>query len=112
MTRGMEARMERDGTGTSGQVPSIGCLTEPNGQGCRCCGSRDRKDQRRNTSALVRILNYDPPAPLVSKLPHQESNFTRNILIDVGKSFCEAAREHFPKHRIRKLDAVLLTHPQ
>jgi len=98
------------GTGTSGQVPSIVCLTEGGGEGCRCCcGTGDRKDQRRNTSALVRIH----PAPVVAvaqKLPHHHQ-VTRNILIDVGKSFCEAAREHFPKHRIRKLDAVLLTHP-
>lgn len=34
----------------------------------------------------------------------------RNILIDCGKTFYESALHSFPKHKIRKLDGVLLTH--
>ncbi|PLW52956.1 hypothetical protein PCANC_07555 [Puccinia coronata f. sp. avenae] len=110
------------GTGTSGQVPSIVCLTDPDGLGCRCCCSRDPKDRRRNTSALVRI--HPPtassrsaapaPASALDTAPNPSaitSSTPFNVLIDVGKSFCEAARDHFPKHRVRRLDAVLLTHP-
>ncbi|EFP84118.1 uncharacterized protein PGTG_10496 [Puccinia graminis f. sp. tritici CRL 75-36-700-3] len=93
------------GTGTSGQVPSIACLTDPEDQGCRCCKSEDRKDLRRNTSALLRI--HHPS----NKTSPDAPSTPLHLLIDVGKSFCEAAREFFPKHNIRRLDAVLLTHP-
>ncbi|KNE99992.1 hypothetical protein PSTG_06844 [Puccinia striiformis f. sp. tritici PST-78] len=108
MTSNGEGRVEVIllGTGTSSQVPSIVCLTEPEGNGCLCCTSKDRKNLRRNTSALVRI---HPPPHHSHSGPHLLP--VSNILVDVGKSFCEAARELFPKHMIRKLDAVLLTHP-
>ncbi|MBW0532893.1 hypothetical protein O181_072608 [Austropuccinia psidii MF-1] len=88
------------GTGTSSQVPSITCLTDPSGNGCDCCKSTDKKNQRRNTSALLRINHL---------IAHNLT--TNHILIDVGKSFYEASKDLFPKNRIRKLDAVILTHP-
>lgn len=76
-------------------MPSISCLTEPDPlKACAGCLSTSKKDFRRNTSAIVRLED------------------SSDILIDVGKSFCEAAREHFPKNKVRKLAAVLLTHPQ
>lgn len=33
------------------------------------------------------------------------------VVIDVGKNFQAAAIEWFPKYGLRKIDAVLLTHP-
>ncbi|KAA1114204.1 hypothetical protein PGTUg99_029344 [Puccinia graminis f. sp. tritici] len=77
----------------------------PPSKGCECCLSTlaadgsGRKNVRRNTSAIVRFQsNQNPERP-------------STILIDVGKSFCEAAREHFPKHGLDIIDAVFLTHP-
>ncbi len=35
---------------------------------------------------------------------------TRTIVIDVGKSFLHSAVEWFPKHGLRRIDAVLITH--
>ncbi|POW11066.1 hypothetical protein PSTT_05514 [Puccinia striiformis] len=77
-------------------------------EGCGCCLSTlaadgsGRKNARRNTSAIVQFQTdhalQEPP-----KRP-------ATILIDVGKSFCEAAREHFPKNDLDRIDAVLLTH--
>ncbi|KAA1084645.1 hypothetical protein PGT21_037106 [Puccinia graminis f. sp. tritici] len=94
------------GSGTSSQVPVISCLVaKPPSKGCECCLSTlaadgsGRKNVRRNTSAIVRFQsNQNPERP-------------STILIDVGKSFCEAAREHFPKHGLDRIDAVFLTHP-
>ncbi|POW00236.1 hypothetical protein PSHT_13132 [Puccinia striiformis] len=98
------------GSGTSSQVPVISCLVaKPPKKGCGCCLSTlaadgsGRKNVRRNTSAIVQFQTdhalQEPP-----KRP-------ATILIDVGKSFCEAAREHFPKNDLDRIDAVLLTHP-
>lgn len=87
------------------QVPVISCLTAPQGQGCACCLStlrpEGRRNLRRNTSALVKVHKGLAPGER-----------PKTILIDVGKSFCEAARAHFPANGVRELDAVLLTHPQ
>ena len=48
------------GTGTSGCLPAISCLTDP-ANGCDCCisttrpGPEGKKNVRRNTSAVLRV---------------------------------------------------------
>jgi len=98
------------GSGTSSQVPVISCLVaKPPSKGCGCCLSTlapdgsGRKNSRRNTSAIVQFQSPHNSALSPAK--------PSTILIDVGKSFCEAAREHFPKHGLDTIDAVFLTHP-
>ena len=54
------------------------------------------KNRRRNTGIVVQREQTDGP-PV-------------NILIDAGKFFYQAAIEWFPKHAIRTIDAVVLTH--
>ncbi|KAJ2858218.1 hypothetical protein J3B02_000430 [Coemansia erecta] len=87
------------GTGTSGSVPNIPCVTGNNPR-CKVCKlsmtDAGRKNRRLNTSLLVRV---DYPDGRV-----------RNILIDCGKTFYESARDEFTKHNIHTIDAVLLTH--
>ncbi|KAJ1861889.1 hypothetical protein LPJ73_000915 [Coemansia sp. RSA 2703] len=87
------------GTGTSGCIPNLPCITENNPR-CKVCKlsmtDDGRKNRRRNTSLLVRVDHPD--------------GRIRNILIDCGKSFYESARDVFLKHNIRTVDAVLLTH--
>lgn len=68
------------GTGTSQGVPVIGC-------DCEVCTSKDPKDNRLRTSALL------------------ETKDTR-ILIDCGPDF----RQQILKQPFRKIDGVLLTH--
>ena len=68
------------GTGTSMGVPVIGCS-------CRVCTSRDPRNQRLRTAALV------------------ESRGT-TVLIDAGPDM----RMQVLQHSVRRLDAVLLTH--
>ncbi|KAI0651548.1 beta-lactamase-like protein [Trametes meyenii] len=89
------------GTGTSSTVPHVDCLTAPPGaKKCRTCWSTlhpdGKKNIRRNTSAVARVRGRN--GELVT------------IVIDVGKSFQQAAVEWFPKYGLRKIDAVLITH--
>ncbi len=86
------------GTGTSEGVPRVTCLTaDP--PTCTICIDAMRpgsKNRRRNTSLVVqREQIHGPPV---------------NIIIDAGKFFYQSAIEWFPKHDIRSVDAVLLTH--
>lgn len=69
------------GTGTSSGVPMIGCE-------CEVCNSTDKKDKRLRSSILVQ----SPKTTLV---------------VDTGPDF----RYQMLKHRVKKLDAVLFTHP-
>ncbi|KAG0054470.1 hypothetical protein BGZ83_011157 [Gryganskiella cystojenkinii] len=39
-----------------------------------------------------------------------EDGRERNILIDCGKSFYESARQWFPEHKLRCIDALIITH--
>lgn len=69
------------GTGTSGGVPLIGCR-------CPVCKSTDSRDKRLRTSALIKVNNLD-------------------IIIDCGPDF----RQQLLREDIRKVDALLMTHP-
>ena len=86
------------GTGTSEGIPRVTCLTaDP--PTCPVCTDAMRpgsKNRRRNTGIVVQREQTDGP-PV-------------NILIDAGKFFYQAAIEWFPKHAIRTIDAVVLTH--
>ncbi|GAA5959636.1 hypothetical protein JCM8115_001275 [Rhodotorula mucilaginosa] len=104
------ARREIDclllGTGTSGALPSIACLTSPE-KGCKCCRSTldptdplGRKNVRRNTSAILRIRGQG----------EGEGEGEKTILIDCGKTFYSGAVEWWPKKQLRQIDALILTH--
>ncbi|KAI8924123.1 beta-lactamase-like protein [Entophlyctis helioformis] len=105
------------GTGTSGSVPNIHCLIEEPAPTCKVClsaiqyepqpkpaGSGEpvlqlphfSKNRRRNTSGLLRFMHSD--------------GRMRNVLLDCGKTFYDAALTWFVEYRLRKIDAVLLTH--
>ncbi|KAJ2087911.1 hypothetical protein IW138_004609 [Coemansia sp. RSA 986] len=87
------------GTGTSGTVPNIMCLLEDNPT-CKTCTTavtaEGHKNRRRNTSMLVRIDHPD--------------GRERNVVIDCGKAFYESALDVFVKHKVKTIDAVLITH--
>jgi len=113
------------GTGTSGSVPNISCLTAPPEQEpCRTCLStltpEGKKNIRRNTSAIVRAngtdgkkvyaANSGSSIASIRRLIVVYLHHLRTILIDAGKNFQAAALEWFPKYGLRRIDAVLLTH--
>ena len=113
------------GTGTSGSVPNISCLTAPpEHEPCRTCLStltpEGKKNIRRNTSAIVRVdgtdgkkvyvTNFGSRITLIVRLIITRLYRLRTILIDAGKNFQAAALEWFPKYGLRRIDAVLLTH--
>ncbi|KAJ1957396.1 hypothetical protein EC988_000856 [Linderina pennispora] len=87
------------GTGTSGCIPNIPCITSDNPD-CTVCKysltAQGAKNRRRNTSLLIRIDHAD--------------GRERNVVIDCGKTFFESAVEVFVKHNVKTIDAVLLTH--
>ncbi|TPX61915.1 hypothetical protein PhCBS80983_g00769 [Powellomyces hirtus] len=103
------------GTGTSGNVPNIYCLTQEVPDCKVCLGALNvripsentpggglppapiwGKNKRRNTSAVVRYMHSD------GKM--------RTILIDCGKNFYESALTWFVQYRLRRIDAVIITH--
>ncbi|KIK71381.1 hypothetical protein GYMLUDRAFT_33540 [Collybiopsis luxurians FD-317 M1] len=92
------------GTGTSSCIPNVYCLTRPPDDPtppCKTCLStlnpEGKKNIRRNTSGVVRTKGKDGREV--------------TIVIDSGKTFQAATVEWFPKHGLRKIDALLITHP-
>jgi len=75
-----EVSIEFLGTGTSQGVPVVACA-------CAVCASKDQRDKRLRTSALVRADGA-------------------TLLIDAGPDL----RQQLLRARVRELDAVLLTH--
>ncbi|KAJ2797085.1 hypothetical protein H4R21_004456 [Coemansia helicoidea] len=87
------------GTGTSGCIPNIPCITSNNPK-CKVCKrsltAAGAKNRRRNTALLLCVEHPD--------------GRQRNILIDCGKTFYASAVDVFVKHDIKTIDAVILTH--
>lgn len=69
------------GTGTSSGVPMIGCE-------CKVCTSADKKDNRLRSSILV-------------------ESTTTTLIVDTGPDF----RYQMLRQKVKKLDAVIFTHP-
>ncbi|KAK2461686.1 hypothetical protein APHAL10511_006149 [Amanita phalloides] len=90
------------GTGTSSSLPNVDCLTASPDEKppCKTCLStltaEGKKNIRRNTCAALRIRTQD--------------GCSVTIIIDAGKNFQAAAIEWFPKYKLRKIDALLITH--
>ena len=86
------------GTGTSGAVPAVSCLTSPKRQTSPCptCCSPNPKNARLNTGAIFQLAT--------------PSGAPKTVLIDCGKTFFSSAIRIFPQHALRRIDALLLTH--
>lgn len=88
------------GTGTSGQVPTIHCVTDASTH-CATCTDAMKPDSHNRRGCTSVVVVGSPPAA-----PTQRST----ILIDCGKSFYSSALRFFPPNGLRRIDAVLLTH--
>ncbi|ORY55537.1 beta-lactamase-like protein [Leucosporidium creatinivorum] len=88
------------GSGGSAAVPDIACVTNPRGLGCACCMAAMTKEGKHNVRGNTGALLIVP----------QQDGSERNILIDCGKTFREQALRIFPKKRLRRIDACILTH--
>lgn len=100
------------GTGVSSSVPILHHALSYEHYNCLCSyvGKKDtpfdmNKNTRNNVSILVRIPNKKQE----EGSSHDEDD-CYNILIDLGKSFREAALSIFPKYNISRVDSVILTH--
>ena len=88
------------GTGTSSQVPAIHCVTESDSLCATCTEAMNPGSKNRRLCTSLIAVGSEPG--------HPETRSA--ILIDCGKSFYEAALRFFPRHGLRSIGAVLLTH--
>lgn len=95
------------GTGVSSSVPLLHHALNSKDYTCLCSyvGKKESsfdmvKNTRNNVSILVRIPNENT----------NNDDDCYNILIDLGKSFREAAISIFPNYNISRIDSVILTH--
>ncbi|VFQ74860.1 unnamed protein product [Cuscuta campestris] len=90
------------GTGCSSAVPNALCLIRPSDPPCPVCSQslsippEQNPNYRCNTSLLI---DYS--------LGNGEHKY---ILIDVGKTFREQVLRWFPRHKIPRVDSIILTH--
>uniref|UniRef100_V5EU78 Metallo-beta-lactamase n=1 Tax=Kalmanozyma brasiliensis (strain GHG001) TaxID=1365824 RepID=V5EU78_KALBG len=89
------------GTGTSGQVPAIHCVTKPDFGDCAACKDATLNPTGKNRRGCT-------AAAIVGRDAADKQDST--ILIDCGKTFYSNAVVHFPRNGIRSIRAVLLTH--
>eukprot|EP01062_Namystynia_karyoxenos_P043845 TRINITY_DN32108_c0_g1_i2.p1 TRINITY_DN32108_c0_g1~~TRINITY_DN32108_c0_g1_i2.p1 ORF type:complete len:327 (+),score=50.10 TRINITY_DN32108_c0_g1_i2:70-1050(+) len=93
------------GTGVSTGIPVLGHILgqpSPNPDGC-CCEQaiqETSKDRRNNVCALIR---YRPQDAAAEQPP-------REILIDCGKTFRDAAIRVLRPLGVKRVDAILITH--
>lgn len=107
------------GTGVSSSVPILHHAFNSEAYNCLCSyvGKKDSpfdmtKNTRNNVSILVRIPNKNQGADSGNDRDHDDDDADEyyNVLIDLGKSFREAALSIFPKFNISRVDSIILTH--
>ncbi|KAJ1688245.1 hypothetical protein LUZ63_019635 [Rhynchospora breviuscula] len=91
------------GTGCSSAVPNARCLIQPSDPPCKVCSDSLsippdlNPNYRCNTSLLIDYL--------------EDNGMSRRyILIDVGKCFREQVLRWFVRHKIPRVDSIILTH--
>eukprot|EP00026_Physarum_polycephalum_P009791 Phypoly_transcript_09927.p1 GENE.Phypoly_transcript_09927~~Phypoly_transcript_09927.p1 ORF type:complete len:317 (+),score=34.87 Phypoly_transcript_09927:388-1338(+) len=86
------------GTGTSEGVPRVSCLLAdpPTCDVCKQAVQPGNKNRRRNTGLII-------------KHPHPDGR-PRVIMVDVGKFFWHSAIEWLAKHKVKVIDAIVITH--
>ncbi|KAK9151122.1 hypothetical protein Syun_009431 [Stephania yunnanensis] len=90
------------GTGCSSAVPNVMCLIQPSNPPCQVCSQalsippEHNLNYRCNTSLLIDYFNDDGEH--------------KYILIDVGKTFREQVLRWFTRHKIPRVDSIILTH--
>ena len=86
------------GTGSSDGIPRVSCLTDSpiTCKVCKDASDPESKNRRRNTSVAIQTIEIN--------------GNKRNIIIDAGKTFWESAIQFFPRHNIRKIDDLIITH--
>lgn len=89
------------GTGTSGQVPAIHCVTKPDFGECAACQDATINPTGKNRRGCTAVA-------VIGRHPGDTQGST--ILINCGKTFYSNAVVHFPRNGIRAIRAVLLTH--
>ena len=87
------------GTGCSSTTPIIRCAIDE-GTRCSCAvalrNGREDPNWRGNVSAVLRFIDA--------------VGIPRHVQIDVGKTWRESAIRLYPRHGIRGIDAVIMTH--
>ena len=86
------------GSGCSAGVPSVPCITRPEGPCPTCRDSQLSGSRNRRLPVSLLVRHRDPAGDLVT------------TVIDAGKGFYQASVNLFAEHRIDRIDAVLLTH--
>ncbi|XP_072952523.1 putative hydrolase C777.06c [Typha angustifolia] len=90
------------GTGCSSAVPNARCLIQPSDPPCGVCFQslsippEQNPNYRCNTSLLIDYC--------------QDDGAHKYILIDVGKTFREQVLRWFVRHKIPRVDTIILTH--
>lgn len=126
------------GSGTSEGVPIISCLLETNGEICNTCNdaqhNKHSKNKRRNTSIAICVeTNFDDYERFIwsnipeklktdktvlqsyqkyfNKIKSEEGEIIKStILIDIGKFFWQSALDLFPKLKLKRIEAILISH--
>jgi phosphoribosyl 1,2-cyclic phosphodiesterase len=85
------------GTGVSTAIPNLGHILNDSCVVCRDANTQSGSKNKRNNVSIAIIFTGD-------------DNTEKCVLIDVGKTMREACMPVLPKHGIKQVSAIVLTH--
>jgi phosphoribosyl 1,2-cyclic phosphodiesterase len=94
------------GTGVSTAVPNLGHILADSCDVCRDAHTKIGSKNKRSNVSIAVIFEVDSDSDHVSGSQRKE----KCVLIDVGKTMREACLSILPKHGIKEVAAILLTH--
>ena len=95
------------GTGVSTALPRLSCIMQRDDSPCAVCDRAHSDPLDPNCRSNVSVLVRRTETRQVEGMPEVSS---RCLMIDAGKTMRDAALRWFPKHGVKSVDAVLVTH--
>ena len=95
------------GTGVSTALPRLSCIMQRDDSPCAVCDRAHSDPLDPNCRSNVSVLVRRTETRQVEGTPEVSS---RCLMIDAGKTMRDAALRWFPKHGVKSVDAVLVTH--
>ena len=94
------------GTGVSTAVPNLGHIMADNCDVCRDAHTKIGSKNKRSNVSIAIIFVDNPEIDTSTDAPYKE----KCVIIDAGKTMREACLRILPRHNVKEVAAILLTH--
>lgn len=94
------------GTGVSTAIPNLGHILADNCDVCRDAQTKSESKNKRSNVSIAILFQGNPELVTARSAPYKE----KCVIIDAGKTMRETCLRILPRHNVKEVAAILLTH--